>query len=93
VARELADRAARTRESLRSDLDRLPGVRTWPSAANFLLARVPDGASVHRALLARRIAVRPAGTFPGLSADHLRISVREPAANARLVAALAEALR
>jgi histidinol-phosphate/aromatic aminotransferase/cobyric acid decarboxylase-like protein/adenosyl cobinamide kinase/adenosyl cobinamide phosphate guanylyltransferase len=92
AARTVAERAARARERLRGDLERLPGVRTWPSAANFLLARVPDGESVHASLLARGIAVRPARTFPGLTPDHLRVTVRDEAANARLATALREAL-
>src|SRR5206468_1386592 len=70
----------------------LPGVRVWPSAANFLLIRVPDGPAAHRGLLERRIAVRTASTFPGLTPDHLRVAVRTPEDNERLVTALAEVL-
>jgi len=80
------------RERLRADLAALGDVRVWPSAANFLLARVPDGPAVHARLLERGLAVRPCHTFPGLSADHLRVTVRHPDANRRLVAALGEAL-
>jgi len=50
------------------------------------------GNQVARMLLERGIAVRRAGTFPGLSDDHLRIAVRTPADNERLLAALAEVL-
>jgi histidinol-phosphate/aromatic aminotransferase/cobyric acid decarboxylase-like protein/adenosyl cobinamide kinase/adenosyl cobinamide phosphate guanylyltransferase len=92
AGREAAERAVRAREHLRAGLGRLRGVRTWPSATNFLLARVPDGRRVHEGLLTRGIAVRPAVTFPGLTADHLRITARQPAANERLCAAVAEAL-
>jgi histidinol-phosphate/aromatic aminotransferase/cobyric acid decarboxylase-like protein len=92
AAREVAERAARAREHLRAELGRLRGVRTWPSATNFVLAQVPDGERVHAGLLARRIAVRPAATFPGLTPDHLRITARQPAATARLSTALAEVL-
>jgi histidinol-phosphate/aromatic aminotransferase/cobyric acid decarboxylase-like protein len=88
----LAERVAAARERLAAAVARLPGVQTWPAAANFLLLRVPDGPRVHAALLHRRIAVRPCGTFPGLTDDYLRITVRDPQANDRLVARLAEAL-
>jgi histidinol-phosphate aminotransferase len=37
--------------------------------------------------------VRRADTFPGLGQDHLRVAVRPPADNRRLLAALADALR
>ena len=39
---------------------------------------------------ARGIAVRPAASFPGLDDRHIRITARDPDANARLAAALAE---
>jgi histidinol-phosphate aminotransferase len=93
AAAAVAARVAAARERLSGALARLPGVRTWPSAANFLLTHVSDGRRVHGDLLARGIAVRPCDTFPGLTEDHLRIAVRSPAANDRLVAALAETLR
>ena len=83
---------ARAREELAARLRTLPGVRVWPSAANFLLIRVPDGPAAHRGLLERRIAVRTASTFPGLTPDHLRVAVRTPEDNGLLVAALAEVL-
>src|SRR5438132_657818 len=89
-ASRAAEAAAAARERLSADVAALDGVRVWPSAANFLLARVPDGAAVHARLLERGLAVRPCHTFPGLSADHLRLTVRRPDANRRLAAALGE---
>jgi histidinol-phosphate aminotransferase len=86
----LVPRLAATREQLAAALAALPGVRSWPSAANFLLLQVADGpAALHR-LAARGIAVRPCHSFPGLTANHLRIAVRDPADNQRLIDALAE---
>jgi histidinol-phosphate aminotransferase len=92
AAAEVAAKVAAARERLAAALERLPGVRTWPSVANFLLMQVRDGPRVHARMLERGIAVRPCGTFPGLTDDHLRVAVRSPAANDRLVSALAEAL-
>lgn len=88
----IAERVAAARAELQKGLARLGGVRTWPSATNFLLMRVAGGERVHARLLERGIAVRPARTFPGLDADHLRIAVRSGEANRRLLAALEEAL-
>jgi histidinol-phosphate/aromatic aminotransferase/cobyric acid decarboxylase-like protein len=68
----------------------LAGKRVWPSAANFLLVRVPDGPAVVEGLRRRGIAVRPAASFPGLDADYFRIAVRGEPDDSALVAALAE---
>ncbi|MDX6647607.1 MAG: histidinol-phosphate aminotransferase [Miltoncostaeaceae bacterium] len=92
AARRAAEAIGAERERLSADLAALSGVRVWPSAANFVLARVPDGAAVHARLLERGLAVRPCHTFPGLGPDHLRVTVRRPEANRRLAAALAEVI-
>ncbi|HZA84065.1 MAG TPA: Rv2231c family pyridoxal phosphate-dependent protein CobC [Actinomycetes bacterium] len=85
-------RLAATREQLAAALAALPGVRIWPSAANFLLLQVADGPAVLAGLAARGIAVRPCHSFPGLTANHLRVAVSDPDDNRRLVDALGEAL-
>lgn len=73
-------------------LHAIEGIRTWPSATNFCLVEVPDGPAVLAALGAQRIAVRPAASFPGLGPGHLRITARDPERNARVAAAISEAL-
>lgn len=90
--RGVAAQVAAARAQLTSDLAALPGVTVHGSAANFLLVGVPDGPGIHAALLDRGIAVRPS-TFPGLDPGYLRVAVRAPAANQRLVDALADALQ
>jgi histidinol-phosphate aminotransferase len=87
-AGRLVGRVATARARLARALTAHPGVRVWPSAANFLLLQVPDGPTVRAALAARGLAVRPCHTFPGLTPDHLRVAVRDPADNQRLVDAL-----
>lgn len=86
----IADRANAERQDLEHRLAGLPGVRTWPSAANFCLIEVAEGPAVLAGLRDRRIAVRPAASFPGLGPGDLRITARGPEENERLVAALAE---
>ena len=91
----LAARAERTRaeqDDLQRRLAEIDGLRTWPSVANYCLVEVADGAAVAAALRERRIAVREAASFPGLDGRHLRLTARAPEQNARLGAALAEAV-
>ncbi len=87
-----AVRAQEERTDLEARLAQIPGLRTWPAAANYVLVRVPDGAAVVARLREAGIAVRPAGSFPGLTSDDLRITARGPQANERLADVLAEAV-
>jgi histidinol-phosphate/aromatic aminotransferase/cobyric acid decarboxylase-like protein len=87
----VAAEVASTRAWLEEALAKLPAVaHVWPGAANFLLAELRDGPATVAGLAARGIAIRPAGSFPGLGPDHVRIAVRPAADCARLVAALRE---
>jgi len=89
---EAAARAQAERRDLEQRLAGVPGLRTWPAAANYVLVRVCDGAAVTARLRDAGIAVRPAGSFPGLTAGDLRITARGPRDNARLAGLLAEAV-
>ena len=80
------------RDELLAGLRDLPGLHVWPGQANFLLLRVPDGAGLVEDLRERQIAVRPAGSFPGLDEDMIRIAVRVPEDNGVLLDALRELL-
>ena len=91
TVRDIADRVAAARAELVEGLAGL-GVRTWPSSANFVLVEVPNGRLLADRLARRGLAVRPADSFPGLSANHLRITVRRSQDNALLLSALAEEL-
>jgi len=92
TAARVGERVSSAREELVRALGRLPGVRVWPSAANFLLLQVPAGPAVRSALAEHGIAVRPADSFPGLGPDYVRIAVRSPEDNRRLVTTLGEVL-
>ena len=87
-----AERAAAEGADLAGRLAAVAGVRTWPSVTNFCLIEVPDGPAVVAALRAQGIAVRPAASFPGLGPGHLRVTARDPERNARVAAAISEAL-
>jgi histidinol-phosphate/aromatic aminotransferase/cobyric acid decarboxylase-like protein/adenosyl cobinamide kinase/adenosyl cobinamide phosphate guanylyltransferase len=89
---ELAERAAAEGADLQHRLRAVDGLRTWPSATNFALVEIGDGPAVAAALRTRGVAVRPAASFPGLGAGHIRLTARDSASNARLVTALEEVL-
>lgn len=80
------------REDLRRRLAEIPGVKTWPAQANFILIKVPGGETVIARLAAEGIAARPCDSFPGLGTDHIRLAVRTPAEHAVLADAIARAL-
>jgi threonine-phosphate decarboxylase len=84
---------AAARRRLARDLASL-GCFVFPSAANFLLVRLPAGAPSARRVQERlatrwRLLVRDVSTYAGLEEGGvLRVAVRRPAENARLVRAL-----
>lgn len=81
IARIVSERAR-----LADALSRLPGVRVWPSQANFLLVESDDAVAIHASLLAAGIGVRRFASIPRL-ARHLRITVGTPQENDALIAA------
>jgi len=60
--------------------------------SSFVLLRVPDGLRIREELRRRGWAVRRGDTFPGLTPDHLRVAVREPAVSRAFAAALTQVL-
>lgn len=60
--------------------------------SSFVLLRVTDGLRVRHELRRRGWAVRRGDTFPGLSADHLRVAVRDPETSRAFATDLAEVL-
>ncbi len=69
------------------------GIRVYPSAANFLLLRLPgsiDGQHFwERMIREHQIVLRNCANYEGLRGPYLRASVRTEAENERLVKALA----
>jgi histidinol-phosphate aminotransferase len=86
-------RLVRLREEVFTRLRALPGLRVYPSRANFLLLELEQAApqAVFEALLARGILVRDVTSYPRL-ARCLRVSVGSEEENEALVVALQEAL-
>ena len=80
------------RARLESALDAMPGVRRFPSAANFVLARFPDAPRALEALGERGILVRNLHGSHPLLAHCLRLTVGTPDENAKLIETLASVI-
>jgi histidinol-phosphate aminotransferase len=87
-----ASAIVRLRQTLASELARIPGLIVYPSEANFILVRTPgDAGKVRERLLARGVAIRDVSAAPAL-AGCLRITVGAAEDNHRCVEELAAAL-
>jgi threonine-phosphate decarboxylase len=95
-----AERARRRNTAARHGLAQglsAVGCRVFPSLANFLLVRLPDGAPpatrVRERLADSRVLVRDVTSYAGLEDGcYLRLAVRQPAENRRLLRAFRDAL-
>jgi histidinol-phosphate aminotransferase len=85
------------RERLRAELVRLPGLTTYPSAANFLLVRVAGGKGagtrVFDRVKAQGVLVKDFSGGHPLMENCLRLTIGTPEENRILLAALREALK
>jgi histidinol-phosphate aminotransferase len=86
------ERIVRDRTLLRDALAAIPGVGVFPSAANFVLVRVPDAPATFEALRQRGILVRNLHGSHPLLAHCLRLTVGTADENAKLLGALASIL-
>ena len=81
---------AQLREELFSALNALPGVKAYPSMANFILVKAEK---VRERLLKKfRIAVRSCGNYEGLDDSFFRVAVRAREENEKLISALSALL-
>jgi histidinol-phosphate aminotransferase len=88
TARARIQSIVRERGRLGAALARVPGIeRVWPSEANFLLVEAADPAAVMRAAAGAGLLLRDF-SHQRATAGCIRITVGDPAQNARLLAAL-----
>lgn len=87
-----AERIKDERSLLEERLEDLPGVRVFPSAANFILVRVPDAERTFSGMKSRNVLVRNFNGSHPLLAHCLRLTVGTPGENELMMAALAESL-
>jgi histidinol-phosphate aminotransferase len=92
VLEEQTRAIVRERARLETGLDGIAGVRRFPSAANFVLARVPDGPRAFEGLRARGILAKNLHGAHPLLEHCLRFTVGTPDENTRLLEALPPAI-
>ncbi|WP_426174547.1 histidinol-phosphate transaminase [Massilia sp. TWR1-2-2] len=80
------------RATLAADMAALPGVEVFPSAANFLLFRVPDSDAACAKLAADKVLVKNMGKMDALLANCIRVTVSTPEENSAFLTALTAAL-
>lgn len=80
------------RSLLAAALAALPGVQVFPSAANFLLIRVPKAEQVFAKLLKQKILVKNVGKMHVLLENCLRITVSTPEENSLFLDAFSASL-
>jgi threonine-phosphate decarboxylase len=76
-------------------LKHVPGIRTFDSAAYFILARLENGmksGEFCRRIGRHRILIRDCSNFLGLSDQYVRFSLKERPVNQRLAEAIAQAI-
>lgn len=96
VLDEQAARIRADRDILTRELKALPGIRVWPSEANFVLFRVESGVDgaerVFKALLAAGVLIKNLAGAGGVLAGCLRVTVGTPSENQVFLQALRAAL-
>lgn len=82
------------REALAQALGAMPGLRVWPSAANFILFRCErkPANDVFAALKAQGVLIKNLSGAGGVLANCLRVTVGTPQENGAFLAALRQAL-
>ena len=92
VLDEQAAALRQERSALAAALAAMPGVTVFPSAANFLLLRLPQADSVFARLLEKKVLVKNVGKMHPLLENCLRVTVSTPQENQLFLDALAASM-
>ncbi|MFC5459913.1 histidinol-phosphate transaminase [Massilia niabensis] len=81
------------RTLLAAELAALPGVEVFPSAANFISMRVPDGAAVCEKLMSEKVLIKNLSKMHPMLANCIRVTVSTPEENSAFLNGLKAALQ
>lgn len=92
--RNVKDMIVEDRERLFSELEKIPGIKPFPSHGNFILVRVLSisPSELMDGLYSAGIIVRNVSNLPGLRGDYVRITIGTKSENERLIAAMRKIL-
>lgn len=80
------------RELFRAELERIAGLRAFPTSANYLLVKIMEGRlsalELKAALLRQGFLIRELSAFKGLGPSYFRVAVRKREENRLLTSAL-----
>lgn len=81
------------RNFLFEQLDKIDGLKPYPSVANFLLVKTKNSSlNLKESLIKKQILIRDCSNFRGLSDRYIRVAVRLHKENLQLLAGLGEVL-
>ncbi|MGD8796385.1 MAG: histidinol-phosphate transaminase [Thiohalophilus sp.] len=88
------DRICADRETLFAELKEIDGLTVYPSQANFILFRVPDGRAnaIFEGLMDEGVLIKNLDKAGGLLKDCLRVTVGKPEENAAFLVGLKKVL-
>ena len=90
--RETVALVGREKEKLWAGLQQIVGIEPLPPAVNFVLARLSstgwDAVRLQETLWQEQVLIRNCASFSGLSASYMRVAVKKPEENLRLLALL-----
>ncbi len=82
------------RQFMLSQLTELAEIRTFPSEANFILLKLLHAAEddLFQRLIRQGLLIRKASSFEGLDRTYIRVAVKDPQSNRKLIQALKSAV-
>ncbi len=86
------DHLEKEKRRIEESIQQVGGIRCFPTAASFILMRLPRGlkaSEAWRRMAAERILIRDCSNFEGLCDEFIRLSLKAPEANQRAAALLA----
>lgn len=81
------------RALLAAELAALPGVEVFPSSANFISLRVPDGTAVCEKLTSEKVLIKNLSKMHPMLANCIRVTVSTPEENSAFLKGLRAALQ